>query len=54
MYLQSCNQEQLNEIYAEFGVTEESLKQDAANLIDWLEKQPHLPNVKGKEKNNLQ
>lgn len=50
MYLELCTEEQLADIYSEFGVTEQSLKKDAKYLMEWLEQQPYLPNVKG---NNL-
>ncbi|KAK7575983.1 hypothetical protein V9T40_012269 [Parthenolecanium corni] len=46
MYLEKCNETQLKEIYREFNITEESLKRDVKYLMEWMEKQPHLPNVK--------
>lgn len=47
MYLEKCNETQLKEIYREFNITEESLMRDVKYLMEWMEKQPHLPNVKG-------
>lgn len=48
MYLEKCSESQLKEIYQEFNITEESLKRDVNYLMEWMEKQPHLPNIKGK------
>lgn len=39
--------EDLVDIYAEFNATKETVKRDVKYLMEWLEKQPHLPNVKG-------
>lgn len=47
MYLDVCTKDQLIEFYAEFGATEESVRRDVEYLIKWIEKEPHLPNVKG-------
>lgn len=47
MYLERCTNEQLQEIYNDFQATEESIKNDIQYLIEWLEKQPHLPKIKG-------
>ncbi|KAK7571844.1 hypothetical protein V9T40_014316 [Parthenolecanium corni] len=41
--------EDLVDIYAEFNATKETVKRDVKYLMEWLEKQPHLPNVKGYE-----
>ncbi len=43
-----CTKEQLADIFAEFDTNEEFAKKDVRRLMEWLEKQPHLPNVKGK------
>ncbi|KAK7580467.1 hypothetical protein V9T40_001096 [Parthenolecanium corni] len=48
-YLEPITKEKLKIIYDEFGATEESLKNDVNILMEWLEKQPHLPNVKDTE-----
>lgn len=48
MYLEKCTESQRKEIYQEFNITEESLKRDVKTLMEWMEKQPHLPNVKGR------
>lgn len=47
MYLKFTNDEQKKGIYEDINATEESLKKDAQCLMEWMEKQPHLPNVKG-------
>ncbi len=47
MFLERCSDDQRKKIYEEINITEESLKQDVRYLIEWLEKQPHLPAVKG-------
>jgi len=47
MYLEQCTDDQLKKIYEEFNATEETVQRDVKTLIEWLEKQPHLPNVKG-------
>lgn len=48
MYLELCTENQLCDFLAEFGATKESFRQDVHNLMQWIEKQPHLPNIKGK------
>lgn len=47
-YLELCTEEQIDDFYAEFGATRETMHRDVQYLKEWLEKQPHLPNVKGK------
>lgn len=48
MYLEQFTKEQQKKFYEELSITEESLERDVNYLIEWLEKQPHLPKVKGK------
>ncbi|XKL68338.1 hypothetical protein PGB90_003829 [Kerria lacca] len=43
------SRKQLLEYYAEFNATEESVKTDINYLKEWLEKEPHLPDVKDEE-----
>lgn len=47
MFLEHCTSEQLKEIYNDLHATEESIKNDVQYLIEWMEKQPHLPKIKG-------
>ncbi len=47
MYFKKCTDSQRKNIYDEINITEESLKRDVKYLMEWLEMQPHLPNVKG-------
>lgn len=47
MYLQLSTNEQQKEFWAQFGATEESVKKDVQHLMEWLKKQPHLPDVEG-------
>jgi len=47
MYLEQCTADQRSKIYNEFNLTEETVQRDVQTLMEWLEKQPHLPNVKG-------
>ncbi|KAK7575984.1 hypothetical protein V9T40_012270 [Parthenolecanium corni] len=49
MFLEKCSERQIQEIYQEFNITEQSLKRDVSYLIEWMEKQPHLPNVKDEQ-----
>lgn len=48
MYLELCTREQLIGIFAEFGATEETVREDVLKLKDWLKTQSHLPNIEGK------
>lgn len=47
MVLEKPNKEQLDLIFGEFKTTQEAVQRDVRILIEWLEKQPHLPNVTG-------
>lgn len=38
---------QLDFIYGELNTTTEAVRKGVQTLIEWLEKQPHLPSVKG-------
>lgn len=48
MYLELCTPEQMENIYSELGTTKEAVQKDVQDLMDWMEKQPHLPDVRGK------
>jgi len=48
MYLEHCTSDQLKAIYGDLRATEESIKNDVQYLMEWMEKQPHLPKIKGK------
>lgn len=47
-YLQRCTQEQFQCMLREIGTSEEALQRDVQYLMKWMEKEPHLPNIKGK------
>jgi len=47
MHIEQCTDVQLKKIYEEFNATEETVRRDVKTLMEWLEKQPHLPNVRG-------
>ncbi len=47
MYFEKITENQVKNIYNEINITEESLKRDVKYLMEWMEKEPHLPNVKG-------
>ncbi|KAK7580471.1 hypothetical protein V9T40_001100 [Parthenolecanium corni] len=49
-----CTDDQIKEFYLEFGGTEESVDRDVKYLIEWLEKQPHLPSIKGTHSANAE
>ncbi len=45
--MEELSEEVRRNIYAEFNATEDSIKKDVEYLMQWLQQQPHLPNVKG-------
>lgn len=47
MYFEFCTPEQVESIYSELGTTKDAVEKDVRYLIDWMEKQPHLPDVRG-------
>ncbi len=47
MYLELATKEQLDAIYAKWNTNEKTLQEGAKYLIEWMNKQPHLPNVTG-------
>ncbi|KAK7580462.1 hypothetical protein V9T40_001091 [Parthenolecanium corni] len=49
MYLELCTPEQMENIYSELGTTKEAVQKDVQDLMDWMEKQPHLPDVRDEE-----
>lgn len=42
--------DKLKEIYQDLGTTEEKVNADVLTIMEWMRKQPHLPNPDG---NNL-
>lgn len=49
MFLEHCTPEQLKQIYEDLHATEESIKNDVQYLIEWMDKQPHLPKIKDED-----
>ncbi len=47
MYFQGFTKEELNEIYKDVNATQESIKNDVEYLMEWMQKQPHLPKIEG-------
>ena len=47
-FIEPCTDDQLKAIYERFGATEKTVERDVRTLIEWMEKEPYLPNVKGK------
>ncbi|XP_065226037.1 uncharacterized protein LOC135849496 isoform X2 [Planococcus citri] len=48
-YLELCTKSQLDDYFAEFGGTEESVQNDVKYLKEWMRQQPHLPNIEDEE-----
>lgn len=40
--------DQLKKIYQDIGTTEEKIDVEVKTLVEWMRKQPHLPNPDGK------
>ncbi|XKL68337.1 hypothetical protein PGB90_003828 [Kerria lacca] len=49
LVLQQPSKELTESIYGEFNTTPDAVRRDAKTLMEWLEKQPHLPNVTDEE-----
>ncbi|XKL68333.1 hypothetical protein PGB90_003824 [Kerria lacca] len=49
MYLQLATKEQTENVRKEFNASEESIEADVQYLIQWMQKQPHLPKLTDKE-----
>lgn len=47
MYLQLATKEQTENVRKEFNASEESIEADVQYLIQWMQKQPHLPKLTG-------
>lgn len=47
-YFEPLTEAQKIIIYKEFNITDESIKEDVKHIIEWLERQPHLPNITGR------
>lgn len=47
MYFKVATPAHERKFHAELNTDEASIKKNVQALIQWLEKQPHLPNVKG-------
>lgn len=47
-YFEPISKKRLYEFFAEFGGTEESVRNDLETLKEWMRKMPHLPVVDGK------
>lgn len=49
LILEQPTKEQLDFIYGEFDANSQTLKRDAYTLMEWMEKQPHLPKVEDED-----
>ncbi|XP_065201041.1 alpha-tocopherol transfer protein-like [Planococcus citri] len=47
--LVQATESQLNFIYGELNTTPEAIRRDVCSLMEWLKKQPHLPNVEDEQ-----
>ncbi len=47
--LELCTKEQLEKIYKEINLTPSSAKYNITHIQEWLQKQPHLPDIQGKQ-----
>lgn len=52
MYLQLPTEEQKENARREFNATKETVKNDVKLIMEWIDKQPHLPTIKGKWSRN--
>lgn len=46
-FLILASPQQVSDILAELGTTEEKIKNDVDSILEWSQKQPHLPNLNG-------
>lgn len=46
-YFEPLTENQVQTIYKEFNMTDKSIKEDVKHIIEWFERQPHLPNITG-------
>lgn len=43
--IENCEDSARMKLFAKLGITEDSLKADVDYLMDWMQKQPHLPSM---------
>lgn len=46
-YFEPLTESQKQMIYKEFNITEKSVHEDVKHIVEWFERQPHLPNITG-------